>query len=144
MFEGVLDIVNLTKFGIRNVIGFNVTDNPGVRENIANEITKCNKHFGGRCYITLEQPFKPRTRSQGSKLNALIREICKKTGNNFNDVKDACKRLAVQWHDYPCDEEEKDGICILKPWGEEKLNTVQMGWLIEAAEYYGAEYAGIY
>lgn len=146
MFEGILKIVKLKEMGISNVIGFDVTNNPGIRMVIAEELNKCLKKYNGRVHITLEPPYKARTTGKGSqsnKLHGIIRQISQETGNSMATIKDRCKELAVQWHDYPCETIEKNGRSYLIPWSEARLNTVQESWLIEAAEYLAAEYAEI-
>ena len=55
--------------------------------------------YNGYMTVTLDKPYKSRTTGEGSQNNlfyALVTEICKETGNELEDVKDALKERAIK------------------------------------------------
>ena len=87
------------------------------------------------CYFTVELklPYKSRTTGEGSQNNlfyALVTEICKETGNDLEDVKDAVKERAIK-RGYPYKINPINNQ--IKPFSTTQVNTVEMGYLIDEA-----------
>lgn len=91
------------------------------------------KKYNGYLTLTLDKPYKSRTTGEGSQNNkfyALVTEICKETGNDIEDVKDALKERAIK-RGYPYRCNELTGK--IKPYSTTQVNTVEMGYLIDEA-----------
>jgi hypothetical protein len=92
------------------------------------------KHkYNGYMTVTLDKPYKSRTTGPGSQNNlfyALVTEICQETGNDIEDVKDALKERAVK-RGYPYKVNPINNQ--IKPLSTTKVNTVEMGYLIDEA-----------
>ena len=74
--------------------------------------------------------YMPRTtgyRSQNNHINGHIRELCRQTGKDFDDMKLMMKILATK-KGYPY-EITTDGK--IEPWSEKRINTVQAKCLID-------------
>lgn len=87
-------------------------------------------------YMTIDfgRVYKSRTTGEGSQNNLfyeLCTEICKETGNDLEDVKDALKERACARRDYPYTINKLTGK--MRPYSTTKINTVQMAGLIEEA-----------
>ena len=92
-------------------------------------------------YMTVEfcRVYKSRTTglgSQNNKLHFILAEICKATGNDLDDVKDAVKYRAIK-RGYPFKENPYTGE--VKPVSTTKINTVEMSYLIDEAMQLAAE-----
>ena len=114
--------------------------------NIAPIIKAAEKH-GGYLTVTLQTPQRPRTtgeRSQNHFINGAIQQICKETGNDFNDVKMYVKRKAFR-RGYPMKRGENGNIIYSLidgqpiPESEAKISTVEAGYLIEEIIQLAAE-----
>ena len=91
------------------------------------------KEYNGYMTITLDKPYKSRTTGPGSQNNlfyALVTEICKETGNDLEDVKDAVKERAIK-RGYPYKINPINNQ--IKPFSTTQVNTVEMGYLIDEA-----------
>lgn len=89
--------------------------------------------YNGYMTITLDKPYKSRTTGEGSQNNlfyALVTEICKETGNDLEDVKDAVKERAIK-RGYPYKVNPINNQ--IKPFSTTQVNTVEMGYLIDEA-----------
>ena len=89
--------------------------------------------YNGYLKVDLEKPYKSRTTGKGSQNNkfyALITEICKETGNDLEDVKDALKEKAIK-RGYPYRVNKLTGR--IRPYSTTEINTVEMSYLIEEA-----------
>lgn len=89
--------------------------------------------YNGYFKIDIEKPYPARTTGAGSQNNkfyALVTELCKATGNDIEDVKDALKEKAIK-RGYPYRVNELTGR--IKPYSTTEVNTVEMGYLIEEA-----------
>ena len=87
------------------------------------------------CYMTVDfgRVYKTRTTGEGSQNNkfyALVTEICKETGNDIEDVKDALKERAIK-RGYPYKVNKITGR--IRPASTTQVNTVEMSYLIEEA-----------
>ena len=95
--------------------------------------------YNGYMTVTLDKPYKSRTTGEGSQNNlfyALATEICKETGNDLEDVKDALKERAIK-RGYPYKVNPINNQ--IKPFSTTKVNTVEMGYLIDEAKQLCAE-----
>ena len=86
-------------------------------------------------YMTVDfgRVYKRRTTGKGSQNNkfyALVTEICKETGNDLEDVKDALKERAIK-RGYPYTVNKLTGR--IRPASTTEVNTLEMGYLIEEA-----------
>lgn len=89
--------------------------------------------YNGYMTVTLDKPYKSRTTGEGSQNNlfyALVTEICKETGNDLEDVKDALKERAIK-RGYPYKINPINNQ--IKPFSTTQVNTVEMGYLIDEA-----------
>lgn len=96
--------------------------------------------YNGYMTLTLDKPYKSRTTGEGSQNNkfyALVTEICKETGNEIEDVKDAIKERAIK-RGYPYSINKITGT--IRPYSTTKVNTVEMSYLIDEAIQVCAEY----
>lgn len=95
--------------------------------------------YNGYLTVELKNPYKSRTTGEGSQNNkfyALITEICKETGNDLEDVKDAVKERAIK-RGYPYSVNKITGQ--VRPYSTTKVNTVEMSYLIDEATQLCAE-----
>ena len=86
-------------------------------------------------YMTVDfgRVYKTRTTGEGSQNNkfyALVTEICKETGNDIEDVKDALKERAIK-RGYPYKINKMTGR--IRPASTTEINTVEMSYLIDEA-----------
>ena len=86
-------------------------------------------------YMTIDfgRVYKSRTTGEGSQNNkfyALVTEICRETGNEIEDVKDAIKERAIK-RGYPYSINKITGT--IRPYSTTKVNTVEMSYLIDEA-----------
>lgn len=89
--------------------------------------------YNGYMTLTLDKPYKSRTTGEGSQNNkfyALVTDICKETGNEIEDVKDAIKERAIK-RGYPYSINKITGT--IRPYSTTKVNTVEMSYLIDEA-----------
>lgn len=85
-------------------IAFDLPQDAGAREAIRRELEHCRDKNNDFVLITMQPPKRPRTtgpESQNHHLNGHIMQICAETGNDYDDVKDAVKMLAVSTMGYP-------------------------------------------
>lgn len=95
--------------------------------------------YNGFLSVELKNPYKSRTTGEGSQNNkfyALITDICKETGNDLEDVKDAVKERAIK-RGYPYSVNKITGQN--RPYSTTKVNTVEMSYLIDEAMQLCAE-----
>lgn len=104
----------------------------GVKSALKRIYDTCQK-YSGYAKVEITPPYKSRTTGEGSQNNkfyALVTEICKETGNDLEDVKDALKERAVK-RGFPYRVNPLTNQ--IKPFSTTKVNTVQMSYLIEEA-----------
>lgn len=104
-------------------------------DSVKNEIAKIYKNAveksGGYLTVDVARVYKSRTTGEGSQNNkfyALVTEICKQTGNDIEDVKDALKERAIK-RGYPYKVNPISNR--IKPFSTTKVNTLEMGYLID-------------
>ena len=105
----------------------------GVKERIMALYRGAVDKYNGYLTVAIDKPYKSRTTGEGSQNNkfyALVTEICKETGNDIEDVKDALKERAIK-RGYPYRCNELTGK--IKPYSTTQVNTVEMGYLIDEA-----------
>ena len=89
--------------------------------------------YNGYFKVDLQKPYPARTTGAGSQNNkfyALVTEICKETGNDVEDVKDALKERAIK-RGYPYSVNKITGR--IRPYSTTEINTQEMSYLIEEA-----------
>lgn len=87
--------------------------------------------YNGYFKIDIQKPYPARTTGAGSQNNkfyALVTELCKATGNDVEDVKDALKEKAIK-RGYPYRVNKLTGR--IKPYSTTEVNTLEMSYLIE-------------
>lgn len=102
-------------------------------------IRLCEEKYNGHVKVEICPPYKSRTTgkvSQNNKFYALITEICKETGNDLEDVKDAVKERAIK-RGYPYSVNKITGQ--VRPYSTTNVNTVEMSYLIDEAMQLCAE-----
>ena len=92
-------------------------------------------------YMTIDfgRVYKSRTTGKGSQNNLfyeLATEICKETGNELEDVKDALKERAIK-RGYPYKVNPINNQ--IKPFSTTQVNTVEMGYLLEEVQQLASE-----
>lgn len=112
-----------------------------------NSIIKAAEKHGGYLTVTLQTPQQPRTvgeRSQNHAINGYIQQICKETGNDFDDVKMYVKRKAIR-RGYPMKRDENGNVVYSLvdgqpiPESEARISTVEAGYLIDEIIHLAAE-----
>lgn len=105
----------------------------GVKSALKRIYDTCQK-YSGYAKVEITPPYKSRTTGEGSQNNkfyALVTEICKETGNDLDDVKEALKERACARRNYPYTINKLTGK--MRPYSTTKIDTVQMSGLIEEA-----------
>lgn len=95
--------------------------------------------YNGYFKIEIEKPYPNRTTGEGSQNNLfylLVTELCKVTGNDIEDVKDALKEKAIK-RGYPYEVNKLTGR--IRPYSTTRVNTVEMSYLIDEAKQECAE-----
>ena len=119
-------------------IAFDLPQDAGAREAIRRELERCKDKNNDYVLVTMQPPKRPRTTGEGSQnhhLNGHIMQICNKTKNSYNAVKDEIKRIATEEMGYPY--EEINGH--IHPIGESESSTEECAKLIEAAHVLAAD-----
>ena len=96
-----------------------------VREEILHLYKTSKDKYNGYFKIDIEKPYPPRTTGEGSQNNkfyALVTELCKATGNDIEDVKDALKEKAIK-RGYPYRVNKLTGR--IRPYSTTEVNTGQ-------------------
>ena len=124
---------------------FQITDKPNLTEMWDKA---CEKAFKRNVFVEVIIRPERKLRSTGDKsqshhLNGHIQQICKETGNEFQDVKEYIKSKAVAMG-YPM--LMKDGKVVVNPYGEPKgiseadSSIEECSLLIEQAHMLASEY----
>ena len=119
-------------------IAFDLPQDAGAREAIRRELERCRDKNNDYVLVTMQPPKRPRTtgeHSQNHHLNGHIMQICNKTKNSYNAVKNEIKRIATEEMGYPY--EEINGH--IHPIGESESSTDECAKLIEAAHVLAAD-----
>lgn len=104
-----------------------------VRAEILHLYESSKDKYNGYMKVELSKPYKSRSTGEGSQNNkfyALVTEICKETGNDIEDVKDALKERAIK-RNYPYSVNKLTGR--IRPYSTTQVDTKQMSALIEEA-----------
>jgi hypothetical protein len=110
-----------------------------VKQKMLDLFDLARKKSNGYMTIDFGRVYKSRTTGKGSQNNLfyeLATEICKETGNELEDVKDALKERAIK-RGYPYKINPINNQ--IKPFSTTKINTVEMGYLIDEAKQLCAE-----
>ena len=102
-----------------------------VRAEILHLYQTSKEKYNGYFKIDIQKPYPPRTTGAGSQNNLfylLLTELCKATGNDLEDAKDALKEKAIK-RGYPYRVNKLTGR--IKPYSTTEVNTVEMGYLID-------------
>ena len=124
---------------------FQITDKPNLTEMWEEA---CKKAFKRNVFVEVIIRPERKLRSTGDKsqshcINGFIQQICKETGNEFQDVKEYIKSKAVAMG-YPM--LMKDGKVVVNPYGEPKgiseadSSIEECSLLIEQAHMLASEY----
>ena len=128
----------LRRVNIAGKIAFEPPADDGANANIKHELRKCRDKHNDYVLVTIQPPKHRRTtgeHSQNHHLNGHIMQICNKTKNSYNAVKDEIKRIATEEMGYPY--EEINGH--IHPIGESESSTDECALLIEAAHVLAAD-----
>jgi hypothetical protein len=104
-----------------------------VKSELKNLYERSKDKYNGYFKIDIQKPYPNRTTGEGSQNNkfyALVTEICKETGNDLEDVKDALKERAIK-RNYPYSVNKLTGR--IRPYSTTQVDTKQMSALIEEA-----------
>ena len=104
-----------------------------VKQKMLDVFNLARKKSNGYMTIDFGRVYKSRTTGKGSQNNkfyALVTEICKETGNDLEDVKDALKERAIK-RGYPYKVNKMTGR--IRTASTTQVNTLEMGYLIEEA-----------
>lgn len=102
-----------------------------VRAEILHLYQTSKEKYNGYFKIDIQKPYPNRTTGAGSQNNLfylLLTELCKVTGNDLEDAKDALKERAIK-RGYPYRVNKLTGR--IKPYSTTEVNTVEMGYLID-------------
>ena len=128
----------LKRVTIAGLIAFEPPADKAADANIKHELRKCRDKHGDYVLVTMQPPKRPRTTGEGSQnhhLNGHILQICNKTGNDYDSVKDAIKMIAVENMGYPYKTIGKKIV----PLRERESSTDECAKLIEAAHLLAAD-----
>lgn len=128
----------LKRIEIAGRIAFEPPADLGACEIIKRELRKCRDKHNDFVLVTLQPPKRLRTTgedSQNHHLNGHIMQICNKTGNDYESVKNAVKMIAVENMGYPYN--TIGGHVI--PQRERDCSTDECAKLIEAAHLLAAD-----
>ena len=104
-----------------------------IKSELKNLYERSKGKYNGYFKIDIQKPYPNRTTGEGSQNNkfyALVTEICKETGNDITDVKDALKERAIK-RGYPYTVNKLTGR--IRPASTTEVNTLEMSYLIEEA-----------
>lgn len=94
----------------------------------------------GYVKITISKPGRSRTTGQGSQshaINGFIAQLSNATGQDFETVKMAMKKMSIN-RGYPFRTEILTGEVI--PYSETEIDTIQAGYLIDTIKQFASEY----
>lgn len=110
-----------------------------VKQEILHLYETSKERFNGYFKIEINKLYPTRTTGKGSQNNLfylIVTEICKITGNDVEDVKEALKEKAIK-RGYPYKINKLTGR--IRTFSTTKVNTVEMGYLIDEAKQELAE-----
>ena len=86
------------------------------------------KEYNGYMTITLDKPYKSRSNEQNRMFWGIVQQIATETGNDLDDIEEAVKERALK-RGYPATANKLTGRP--KPLSMTKVNTVEMGYLLD-------------
>lgn len=128
----------LKRADVEGRIAFIPPDDAGAVERIKRELRGCRDRHNDHALVTIQPPKRPRTtgpRSQNRHLNGHVMQICRETGNDFDTVKDAVKRIAAERFGYPL----STVGAVTVPKRERECSAGECAKLIEAAHMLAAD-----
>lgn len=84
--------------------------------------------YNGYMTITLDKPYKSRSNEQNRMFWGIVQQIATETGNDLDDIEEAVKERALK-RGYPATANKLTGRP--KPLSMTKVNTVEMGYLLD-------------
>ena len=84
--------------------------------------------YNGYMTVTLDKPYKSRSNEQNRMFWGIVQQIATETGNDLDDIEEAVKERALK-RGYPATANKLTGR--LKPLSMTKVNTVEMGYLLD-------------
>lgn len=99
-------------------------------------LVDCKSRYGGYCTIDVTRPYKSRSNQQNRMFWGIVQQIAFETGNDLEDVEEAVKERAAK-RGYPMKVNNLTGKP--KPESMTKVNTVEMGYLLEEAMQLASE-----
>lgn len=115
--------------------------------NVINIVEKSEKNHNSYMLIELGLPRKPRTTgrlSQNHAINGYIQQIASETGNDFQDIKNYCKKKAIR-RGYPMKRNDGGEIIVSLvdgepiPESESNISTIEAGYLLDEIIQLAAE-----
>lgn len=92
--------------------------------------------YNGYLTLTLDKPYKARSNEQNRMFWGIVQQIAQETGNDLEDIEEAVKERALK-RGFPAKENKLTGR--LKPLSMTKVNTVEMGYLLEEVQQLASE-----
>ena len=86
------------------------------------------KDYNGYMTVTLDKPYKSRSNEQNRMFWGIVQQIATETGNDLDDIEEAVKERALK-RGYPATANKLTGRP--KPLSMTKVNTVEMGYLLD-------------
>lgn len=84
--------------------------------------------YNGYMTVTLDKPYKSRSNEQNRMFWGIVQQIATETGNDLDDIEEAVKERALK-RGYPATSNKLTGRP--KPLSMTKVNTVEMGYLLD-------------
>ena len=84
--------------------------------------------YNGYMTVTLDKPYKSRSNEQNRMFWGIVQQIATETGNDLDDIEEAVKERALK-RGYPATANKLTGRP--KPLSMTKVNTVEMGYLLD-------------
>ena len=92
--------------------------------------------YNGYMTLTLDKPYKSRSNEQNRMFWGIVQQIATETGNDLDDLEEAVKERALK-RGYPATANKLTGRP--KPLSMTKVNTVEMGYLLEEVQQLASE-----
>ena len=92
--------------------------------------------YNGYMTLTLDKPYKSRSNEQNRMFWGIVQQIATETGNDLDDIEEAVKERALK-RGYPATANKLTGRP--KPLSMTKVNTVEMGYLLEEVQQLASE-----
>lgn len=99
-----------------------------IRSKIVELVAGADKNYGGFLTVDIKKPYKSRSNEQNRMFWGIVQHIAIETGNDLDDIEEALKERALK-RGYPATVNKLTGR--LKPLSMTKVNTVEMGYLLD-------------